>query len=289
MEKIRSGIFGLNRLLDGGINENSTTVVIGAAGAGKTTMATQFIRRGLEDGQDGVFVSLDENQDQIIREAEEMGWSDITDYIERRRLVFIDASGKKFSQFIREELPDFVEHWTGGDARIVIDPLTPVIWAMGEHYEQREILSFLFKEARQVGTVLCTLEKHNASTRLQGDETIIPMYLADSVIHLNTRWSGGSINRTLEIVKCRSSRHSTDSHKYDIIKGLGLVVERKEAPEEPDRGVPQRMFAELESHADALPPQVLERTREVFAQLSDRDLANIDPGSLVADILEEYR
>ena len=77
MRKIRSGILGLNPLIDGGINENSTTVVIGASGAGKTTFATQFIRMGLEQGQEGIFVSLDENKEQIIREAVEMGWSEV--------------------------------------------------------------------------------------------------------------------------------------------------------------------------------------------------------------------
>ncbi|MFQ6059684.1 MAG: RAD55 family ATPase [Thermoplasmata archaeon] len=58
MKKIKSGIYGLNELIDGGMNENSTTVVIGSSGAGKTTFATQFIRRGLEEGQEGIFVRL---------------------------------------------------------------------------------------------------------------------------------------------------------------------------------------------------------------------------------------
>jgi len=67
LNKVRTGILGLNPLLDGGFNENSTTVVIGRSGAGKTTLATQFIRRGLHEGQEGIFVSLDENKEQIPR------------------------------------------------------------------------------------------------------------------------------------------------------------------------------------------------------------------------------
>ena len=108
MNKVRTGILGLNPLLDGGFNENSTTVVIGRSGAGKTTLATQFIRRGLHEGQEGIFVSLDENKEQIIREAVEMGWSDILGYLDDEQLVFIDASGREFSTFIRKELPAFV-------------------------------------------------------------------------------------------------------------------------------------------------------------------------------------
>src|SRR5512137_1607840 len=101
MKKIKSGIYGLNQLLDGGVNENSATVIIGAAGAGKTTCAIQFIRRGLETGQLGIFVSLDENRDQIVKEAIAMGWDEINDYIEDEKLIFIDASGKDFADFIR--------------------------------------------------------------------------------------------------------------------------------------------------------------------------------------------
>ena len=72
MRKIKSGVVGLDSLVDGGLNELSTTVVIGTSGAGKTTFVTQFLRRGLEQNHDALFVSLDENQEQIIKEAVEI-------------------------------------------------------------------------------------------------------------------------------------------------------------------------------------------------------------------------
>ena len=224
MHKIRSGIYGLNSLMDGGINEKSTTVVIGSPGAGKTTFATQFIKRGLEEDQSGIFVSLDENQDQIIKEAVERGWTEINDFIDSGLLLFIDASGKEFSTFIREELPGFVNEWEGANARIAIDPLTPVVWAIQERYEQRELLSFLLKEMRKIGTVLCTLEEHGFKGDLSGQETIIPMYLADCVIHLKYIRGKGEVSRNLEIVKCRNSRHSKKAHMYKILHGFGIVL-----------------------------------------------------------------
>ena len=97
MKKIKSGIFGLNPILDGGFNENSTNVIIGSPGTGKTTFATQFIKRGLEMDQSAIFISLDENQDQIIREALERGWPEINDFVKEGLLLFIDASGKEFT------------------------------------------------------------------------------------------------------------------------------------------------------------------------------------------------
>lgn len=138
MKKVKSGIYGLNPLLYGGLNEYSTTLVIGPPGAGKTTFAIQFIRRGLEEGKPGIFISLDENKEQIIREAIEMGWREINDYLNEKSLVFIDASGRKFSEFVKTELAGFVKDWTGSGTRIAIDPLTPVLWSIKDRYEQRE-------------------------------------------------------------------------------------------------------------------------------------------------------
>src|SRR3972149_3068169 len=129
MQKIPSGVYGLNALLDGGINEHTTTVVIGSPGAGKTTFATQFLRPGLEEGEDAGVITPDEGPHEIIKNAKLMGWEDAESYIESGNMVFVDAGGKQFSNFIRRELAELVREWEGHAARIVVDPLTPVLWA----------------------------------------------------------------------------------------------------------------------------------------------------------------
>ena len=288
MKKIKSGIYGLNSLLDGGMNENSATVVIGCSGAGKTTLATQFIRRGLEIGQEGIFVSLDENKDQIIREAIEMGWKKIVDYIDEERLVFIDASGREFSAFIKKELPSFVADWKGANARISIDPLTPVMWSNTDRYEQRELIGFMLKETRKVGTVLATLEEHGTASDLSGNESVIPMYLADCVIHLTSIHDPGlGLQRRLKILKCRSSRHSKMGHDYSIIKGLGLVVNTgpisvhsKEAPD--------LLEGMLEDNKLRIPERVHQRLLNVLKDLRDDDFSGVSPEDIMKEIIKEY-
>jgi len=289
MEKIKSGVYGLNELLDGGINEHSTTVVIGASGAGKTTFALQFIMRGMEVGDDGVFISLDENQKQILKEAESMGWKNIHEYIENDRLVFIDASGEQFSDFIRVELPDFVNDWRGTKSRIVIDPLTPVLWAVKERYEQRELISFLLKEVRKVGTVLCTLEEHGSIGDLSGNETVIPMYIADCIIHLKYFTTEKDVIRNLQIVKCRSSKHSERSHIYRIIGGLGLTVQHKGFPTTKSDKLSKDLINKYKSLANQLPPVVRKRITNAIDSIKDHDLRDIDTEQLIDDILKEYK
>lgn len=286
VRKIKSGIFGLNTLLDGGINENSTTVIIGSSGAGKTTCATQFIRRGLQDGQEGIFVSLDENKEQIIREAVEMGWSDILDYLDDGLLVFIDASGREFGNFIRKELPAFVADWRGANARIAVDPLTPVLWSTQDQYEQRDLIGFMLKETRKVGTVLCTLEEHGPG-ELTGPETIIPMYLADCVIHLRYKASEGNVMRNLKIIKARSSRHSELSHPYLILKGLGLIIDATEYKRQQTTKIPTQIKSVLQQKGP-LPKNVHENIQKALEGLDDDDFKTLKAEHLIETIMAEY-
>jgi KaiC/GvpD/RAD55 family RecA-like ATPase len=289
MKKIKTGVFGLNPLLDGGINENSTTAVIGSSGAGKTTFAIQFIRKGLESGQEGIFVSLDENKEQIIREAVEMGWEEIMTYLKEDALVFIDASGKDFSKFIRKELDTFVSDWKGVGARIAIDPLTPVIWSVEDNYEQRELISLLLKQTRKVGTVLCTLEEHGTESNLSGKETIIPMYLADCVIHLRYKAMEGMGSRMLKIVKCRNSYHSEEFHPYRIISGLGLVIQQGTFRKEKKVESVKELIIQLEQNKGSFPKNTYDRLLETFQRLTDSELGDITYSELMGYILDEYR
>jgi KaiC/GvpD/RAD55 family RecA-like ATPase len=292
MEKIKSGVIGINTLLDGGINRKSITTVIGAAGSGKTTFATQFLRRGLETGHDGLFISLDENKEQLITEAKEMGWYNIEEYMEAESLIFIDANGKNFSEFVREEMPNFVSEWAGSMTRIVIDPLTPIIWANDDRYTQRELLMLLFKEIKKIGTSICTLEEHGMTGDLSGHETFIPMYLADSVVHLRFVKNNLITQRELEILKCRNSKHSNHSHKFRIIRGFGIIIESSPDTRIKDkkttRNIPKILKANLEDRLEGIPKAAKERIQKSLARLTDKDFENIDIAYLVDGILEDY-
>lgn len=269
LKKLKTGVYGLSPLLDGGVGENTATVVIGASGAGKTIFATQFLRRGLEEGQEAIFLTLDEMPEQIVKEAIEMGWENVQSYIDKDLLVFIDASGAQFSKFIKEELADFVDDWKGAKARIVIDPLTPVMWSIAERSEQRDLVSALLRQTKKIGTVVCTLEEHGTLGNLSGPETIIPMYLADCVIHLKYVTNERATIRQLRIVKSRSSWHSQFYHPYDIVKGLGLIVQQVERPKKGKKKMPTKEELRMQLAA-------LAKKKRLSDKVSDRILEKVD-------------
>ena len=295
MDKIRSGVLGLNSLMAGGISPHTTTVVIGAPGAGKTTFATQYLRRGLESGEDCVFITLDESPERIILNAQLMGWGDIEDYMKEGSLVFVDAGGKQFSNFIEKELADFVGEWEGHSARIVIDPLTPVLWSVKERYEQRELVSFLLRETRKMGTVLCTLEEHGDLRSLTSSDIIIPMYLADNVIHMRYNIGDSPERRELKIIKCRSSKHNRNWHPYDIVKGVGLYIRRvNDPPPDPPtttdiEAVLKRKLEKIpQLNMGKIPPKAITNMYRTLAALREEDLGDIDAEELINLIMEEY-
>jgi KaiC/GvpD/RAD55 family RecA-like ATPase len=281
--------------MDGGINSNTITAVIGSSGAGKTTFATYFLKRGLEQGEDAIFITLDEEPKQIIKEVIQMGWDNIEDYIDEGAMVFVDAGGKQFSDFIKTELAGFVEEWKGYNARIVIDPLTPVLWSVTHRYEQRDIVSFLLRETRKIGTVVSTLEEHSVMGDLSGPDLVIPMYLADNVIHLRYKSHESPERRDLKIIKCRSSRHSNFWHPYKIVKGSGIIIQEAALSEDVPSNVVD-MSSLLEKALASIPaakrktltPGIMQSISRTVSMLSREDIGSMDPDYIVKQILSEY-
>ncbi|WP_424357682.1 RAD55 family ATPase [Methanocella sp. MCL-LM] len=286
MKKLKTGILGLDSLLDGGFNEHSATILVGSAGTGKTTMALQFLRKGLENGSDAIYITLEEPRSQIMEEARNMGWEDIEKFVEKGSLVFLEAAGKDLADFIKEELPRFVSEWEGSSARIVVDPLTPVIWANESKYDQRMLISQLFKETKRMGTVLSTIEEHGTTGDLTGSETIIPMYLADTILHISSVTMG---NRMISIKKSRQSWHSENNFPYRFVLGIGIVIDttgmsgkrmKKITPE-----LKQRTYESIMK----LNKENVEQVKNIVRYLERADLGDMEPEQILDMLIEDYK
>jgi circadian clock protein KaiC len=85
--RIETGIFGLDDLLGGGYLPNTVNVVLGSTGTGKTTFALQYLMKGIEKGEKGIFISFDMKESDIIETVASLGWDEIRDYISEDRLT----------------------------------------------------------------------------------------------------------------------------------------------------------------------------------------------------------
>src|SRR5690349_13075152 len=75
VEKQTTGIAGLDDVLGGGLPSHRLYVVEGDPGAGKTTLALQFLREGVRLGQRTLYVTLSESLDELRDVAASHGWS----------------------------------------------------------------------------------------------------------------------------------------------------------------------------------------------------------------------
>jgi circadian clock protein KaiC len=90
--KAKTGMAGLDEALEGGFMRNSIYSVIGPPGAGKTTMAAQFIFRGVTQyAENGVYVSLEEPPHSIANNMMPFNWN-LFDLESQAKLVLVDAA-----------------------------------------------------------------------------------------------------------------------------------------------------------------------------------------------------
>lgn len=224
MGRIETGIFGLDQLIEGGLNEKSTIVIVGSSGTGKTTFGVQFLMHGIENGEQGLFVSLEETPEQIMKEAEAIG-IDLRKHYEKD-LFFIHLKGKNFKKMVEEQLPQLVKARSDYDirTRVVIDPITPVLWATEDKLEQRELIGKLFYTLRELGVVISTVEEHTKPGEAVGEDVLLPIYLADGALHLEYYPIGGAFNRTLKVIKMRGTHHGEGVYPYMFVRGMGVIV-----------------------------------------------------------------
>src|SRR6185503_5744875 len=70
----RTGVPGLDDILRGGLPRNRLYLLEGDPGAGKTTLALQFLLNGAADGERGLYIPLSENKEELRGVAESHGW-----------------------------------------------------------------------------------------------------------------------------------------------------------------------------------------------------------------------
>jgi len=219
--RVETGVFGLDSLLGGGLRKNTVTVILGSTGTGKTIFTLQFLMKGLEKGENGVYVSFDMDEKGVLDTALSLGWEEVKDYIEEERLKVRRFFAENVS-YLNNELMSFIMSGSDGNSRIVIDSFTPLVSSLS--YEMRNDVNWFFYKLRSLGTTVITLEEP-LSGNLDEPSVTIPLFLGDTVLQLKNIGYGEAFNRTLRIIKHRGSWHAEGVFPYRILDGVGIVVE----------------------------------------------------------------
>jgi circadian clock protein KaiC len=223
--------------------------VCGGAGAGKTLFAIEFLVRGIEMGEPGVFMAFEETAEELAQNVASLGFD----------LKQLSAQKKLLVDFVRVERAEIEE--TGeydleglfvrlaqaidaiGAKRVVLDTIESLFSGLSNATLVRAELRRLFRwlKDRKV-TAVVTAERGAGSLTRQGLEE----YVSDCVILLDHRVTGQVSTRRLRVVKYRGSAHGTneypfliDDSGFSVLPITSLGLQHRASAERVSTGIPR--------------------------------------------------
>lgn len=218
---IQSGIDGLDSMLGGGMERGTTTLMVGQAGTGKSTMASLYLHAALERGESCAMFLFEERPETFFRRSEGLGLA-MRDYAERGMLRVYDFNPSEISQGQFNEMA--LKAVDENDTRVVvIDSFTGYVSGLPEPQEaivqMQLLLQYLAR--RNVLTILVVAQRgllgHNMETEVDVS------FLGDTVLFLRMYEQPSVIRRTIAVVKKRHGPHDLDIRQLLITTdGVGI-------------------------------------------------------------------
>jgi circadian clock protein KaiC len=222
---MQSGVAGIDSLVGGGLEMGSTTMIMGPAGVGKSSLAMQFAAHAASSGEKVVFFIFEEHRSVFLKRAASLGFAleglIKTGHITVHQIDPAEMSAGEFAYLVRT----VVENEEG--SIIVIDSLNGYFNAMPEEHfltlHLHELLSYLADAAI---TTILIVSQHGALGHVSSPVDV--SYLADAVILLRYYETRGSFRRAISMLKKRTSIHEQTVRDYQLSsKGVsvGAVLE----------------------------------------------------------------
>jgi circadian clock protein KaiC len=237
MQRVKTGVEGLDKLIEGGLPKSSITLISGPPGGGKSIFCFQFMYEGVKNEEKCLFLTLDKQVEGLLVQAKNLGF-DFQPAIEKNLAKFLYLNINK--KFIYESMTN--EILSGQYSRIVLDSITPLsempIYIRSAENTGLDIntinaedlpegtnlptkrlhLRFIISALESSkSTALITSELPVGSALLSRDG--ISEFLADGVITLSL--DPTMDRRKLSIMKMRNTKHSLKPR--DITIGTGGI------------------------------------------------------------------
>ncbi len=227
LHKVATNVRGLDEVLEGGLPAGRTTLVSGGPGCGKSILGMEFICRGAQAGDPGIYVTFEEQANAIRDNAKTMGWD--LEALEREGLLFlmdarVDPQMVISGDFNLKSLLAIIDGKAKamGAGRIVLDALDVLLRLFDDPGRERNELYGLHSWLNDRGltaimTVKASREK-DASARYEFLD-----FMADCLIQLDQRVVGQQATRRARVVKYRGSGFGSNEYPF-VISDKGFCV-----------------------------------------------------------------
>src|ERR1700730_11849269 len=218
--RMSSGIAELDRLLGGGIEAGSSTLVLGPAGTGKSLLAIVFIAAAIARGEKAALFVFDEELGLLFARMKGLGVD--LEAMQHSGNLFVEQvdaaelSPGEFAHRVRKRVDE-------DDIKtVVIDSLNGYQAAMPEANSlilyMRELLQYL---TRRGAATFMTVAQHGLVGDMKAPVDVT--YLADTVMLLRYFEATGTVRRAISIIKKRTGAHESTIREYRI-DGRGLTI-----------------------------------------------------------------
>ena len=222
VEREPTNIPGFDKMIDGGFVKNSLNLVSGGPGTGKTIFAMQFLLEGVKVGQKGLFISFEEECDNLMGDAMVFGW----DFrkLEKQEKCFFFTCKPMEEPNLQMKISEIIKG--NKITRVVIDSIS--VFAMMFKEDAYRIRKEFYKLAdflKKMGcTVLLTseiageapLDISAGGGSLSRDGII--EFIADSIITVHNSGIGGEGDRAIRVLKMRRTNHTKGPVPMNITK-----------------------------------------------------------------------
>ncbi len=220
-ELVRSGVVALDDMLGGGMEPGTTSLIIGQAGTGKSTLSSLYAYSALERGEKVAMFLFEERPETFFRRSEGLGLR-LREHADAKRLMLFDFNPSEISQGQFNEMAlDAVD--SQGVSVVLIDSFTGYVTALPRPQEAIVQIQLLLKYLSRRNVLTLLVVAQNGLLGHGMDTNVDVSFLGDTVIFLRMYEWPAVIRRTISVVKKRHGPHDLDVRQLKIESdGIGI-------------------------------------------------------------------
>jgi circadian clock protein KaiC len=207
--RVKTGVTGFDELISGGFERESIVLMVGASGTGKTIFSMQYLYKGAaEFNEPGVFISFEEDKDQLLKQANQFGWNfeELEKQDKFRLLVFKPHQVTKILEEGGGQIRDALAEISA--KRVVVDSITAYGLLFKDDYKRREKTLEFFSLLRKWGVtsiVIC----EDSPKDVESEEGSIG-FISDGILSMYYEHDAekGIRIHSLEVIKMRGTKHT---------------------------------------------------------------------------------
>ncbi len=227
-KRVKTYVKGLDESLQGGVPENSIVLLAGSPGTMKSSLGFYILyHNALEKGKKGVYISLEESRDSLIKNMAGLGmdWENVSKNLSildlgliRSRMNELDKSAwtEVFKMYVKNLRKNLENEF------LVIDSM-PVLETMGDFKEPRKDLFMIYDWLRQLEVTVFLVHEMPVN-----EIYFTPAgegFLSDGIFHLELRRDMNTVDLYLSVLKLRKTHHDRNyfpliyDGAFEIVKG----------------------------------------------------------------------